>query len=136
MEASAHEGRRRRPSRPGAAVLGAVAGIAVTVTAVAVLWWPRADVVQESRAPADVEYADGSRHHLALVEERTLSGRETYRLVVGRDPGHGYGHHVDLGSGVAAEGIESAEWTAAGVRVQFGTGHRVFVPASLFVGGR
>lgn len=135
MEASAREGRRRRPSRPGA-VIGAAAGIAVTVAAVAVLWWPRADVVHESRAPADLEYADGSRHHLALVEERTLSGQETYRLVIGRDPGHGYGHHVDLGAGVAAEGIESAEWTAAGVRVEFGTGHRMFVPAALFVGGR
>ncbi len=81
-------------------------------------------------------YRDESPHYLGLIRERALAGDDSYRLVIGRDSSLTYGHSVDVDAETSADGVESADWTAAGVRLQFKTGHRVFVPAEYFVGGR
>ncbi|MFE9929370.1 hypothetical protein [Streptomyces sp. NPDC005533] len=87
-------------------------------------------------APAAVAYADDSPHFLGLIHQHTLSGRHSYKMVIGRDPHLSYGHWVDLDTTVAANGIDSVTWTEAGVRVRFPTGHEVFVPARFFLHGR
>ncbi|OEV06290.1 hypothetical protein AN219_35090 [Streptomyces nanshensis] len=117
-------------------LLGAVLGAALTAVLLTVLWWPRSEVVHRSGAPPSVTYKDGSRHHLGLVREHSLSGRESWRLVVGRDPGLAYGHMLDVDASLGAGGIESTEWTTAGVRIRFTAGHELFVPARLFTYGR
>lgn len=128
-----------RPGRWGGVVrvlLGAAGGVLLTAAFTAVMWWPRHEVVHRAEAPASVEYDDGSRHYLGLVHEHTLSGRHGYRLVIGRDPGLSYGHWVDVSAFQAVRGVDTTEWTAAGVRVRFRTGHEVFVPAEYFLFGR
>ncbi|MFI6316641.1 hypothetical protein ACIBG8_03940 [Nonomuraea sp. NPDC050556] len=113
----------------GLVVLGVVLGVVLSVGA----RWPRSEVVYRSDQPATVAYADGSRHVLALVRERALFG-ESHKIFAGRDPGISYGHWVDIET--SATSVKSTEWTSAGVRVLFDTGHELFIPARYFVGGR
>ncbi|MGP4001672.1 hypothetical protein [Streptomyces sp. 8N706] len=117
-------------------VLGGVAGIVLTASLLTVLWWPRSEVVHRDRAPSTVTYDDRSKHYVGLIRQHTLSGRESYRLTIGRDPGLSYGHSLDIDTSLGADGIKATEWTTTGVRVRFATGHDVFVPARLFMFGR
>ncbi|MEV4091684.1 hypothetical protein [Streptosporangium saharense] len=112
----------------GALVLGVALGVGLSVAAC----WPRSEVLHRSTQPPTVAYGDGSSHLLALVRRSSLFG-ESHEIVVGRDPSLSYGHRV--GVEVSAP-VRAAEWTEAGVRVSFGTGHELFVPAEQFVGGR
>ncbi|MFJ3922222.1 hypothetical protein [Streptomyces sp. NPDC090022] len=108
----------------------------LTAVLLTVAWWPRTEVTYRSSAPAAVVYDDRFPHSLALVHEYTLSGRHSYRMVIGRGSHPSYGHWVDVDSVLGAEGIESTTWTESGVRVRFPTGHEVFVPARFFLYGR
>ncbi|MFI6481205.1 hypothetical protein ACIBH1_24965 [Nonomuraea sp. NPDC050663] len=119
----------RRLKGLGYVVLGIVVGVALSVAA----RWPRSEVVYRSDQPPAVDYADGSEHALALVRESALLG-ESHQIVVGRDPGFSYGHRVDVDASFGS--VRMTEWTSAGVRVGFATGHEVFIPARYFIGGR
>ncbi|MFB9322050.1 hypothetical protein [Cryptosporangium minutisporangium] len=127
--------------------LGGAAIVAVLAVAVA-LWWPRSTVVAVYRQPAGVVYADNVRHvavlrHVrapiaALQSSGAAASRENhYVLVLGSDPSGGYGHPVrlDAGTGTDAERL-TVEWSPAGATVTYGSGHRLFVPAASFTGGR
>ncbi|MEV4950016.1 hypothetical protein [Streptomyces sp. NPDC053755] len=117
-------------------MLGVVAGVLLSAVVLTAAWWPRTEVTYRSSAPSAVVYADGSPHFLSLVHRYSLSGQQSYRMVVGRDPGASYGHWVDVDAALGASGIESATWTESGVRVRFPTGHELFVPARSFLYGR
>ncbi|MGO4457741.1 hypothetical protein AB4039_10595 [Streptomyces sp. M-16] len=118
------------------ALLGGVAGVVLTAVVMTVLWWPRTEVTYRSTAPSAVLYQDGVPHSLALVHSHTLSGRHSYRMVIGRESVGTYGHWVDVDTALGKDGIESTTWTQDGVRVRFPTGHEVFVPARFFLYGR
>ncbi|GAA3211336.1 hypothetical protein [Actinocorallia longicatena] len=124
-------GRGAWGGRLGLVGLGVVIGV---VVAVVVVMWPRRTLVQREDQPATVRYADGAGHHVGLFRERTLFS-ESYHLVISGDPGLSYGHRVDIGAGGSLR-VRAAEWTDAGVRVRFVSGHELFVPAALFIGGR
>ncbi|MEU7555082.1 hypothetical protein AB0B01_22530 [Streptomyces sp. NPDC044571] len=122
-------------------LLGGVAGVLLTVVLMTVLflmtvlWWPRTEVTYRSSAPSAIVY-DRSPYFLALVHSYSLSGRDAYRLAIGRSPTPSYGHWVDVDTALGAGGIESTTWSDSGVRVRFPTGHELFVPARSFLGGR
>ncbi|MFJ8769734.1 hypothetical protein [Streptomyces clavifer] len=120
----------------GWTLLGCMGGVVLTTAFVTALWWPRTEVTYRSSAPSSVAYDDQSPHFLGLVHKHTLSGRNTYRLVVGRDSSLSYGHWVDLDAVLGAKGIRSTTWTESGVRVRFPTDHEIFVPARSFMYGR
>jgi hypothetical protein len=123
--------------RLGLMALGAVVGIILTVTLFVVSAWPQSTLVHREDQPPTVRYQDGHTHHLGLYHERTLLHGESYHLVIGSDPSLSYGHRVDISAtGVGSFGVRAAEWTAAGVRIRFTTGHELFVPATMFIGGR
>lgn len=128
--------RTRRLGALGPALWGGVAGVVLTAVFMTALWWPRSEVTYRNTAPSSVTYEDASPHYLGLVHEHSLSGRHSYELVIGRDPGLSYGHRVGLDSDLGAGGVESTTWTESGVRVRFPTGHEVFVPAKFFLNGR
>lgn len=113
---------------------GLVAGIAVVVAG----QWSRSEVVYRSEQPATVTYEDASVHHLGLIRTDSLFGRPSHVLVLGRDPGFGYGHRVQVHTSLFEPGREvaAAEWGTDGVRVRFEAGHEVFVPARHFLHGR
>ncbi|MFG2985433.1 hypothetical protein ACGFYQ_29950 [Streptomyces sp. NPDC048258] len=113
-----------------------MAGVLLTAALLTVLWWPRTEVTYRSSAPTSVVYDDESLHFLGLVHQHSLSGRHSYKIVIGRDSGLSYGHWVDIDTDLGVKGIESTTWTESGVRVRFPTGHEVFVPARFFLYGR
>lgn len=129
-------GRFRGAYRHRRFLLGVAAGAVLTASVLTLLQWPWTDVTDRSRQPSATAYGDGSPHYLGLKRRHTLSGQESYSLMIGRDPGLSYGHLLDVDSDLAAEGIEKTEWTRAGVRVRFTTGHTLFVPARAFTYGR
>ncbi|WP_218617691.1 hypothetical protein [Cryptosporangium aurantiacum] len=129
------------------ALLGAVAVVAV-LTAVVALWWPRSSVVAVHRQPADVVYADGHSHvavlrhvrapiaALRLADDASVA-EDHYVLVLGSDPAGAYGHMVRLDAGTATDAERlTVVWTPEGAEITYGSGHRLFVPAALFTGGR
>jgi hypothetical protein len=133
------DGRRR--------VRVAVAAVCGVVVAAVVLWWPRTTVVKVFSQPPAVAYSDGSGHVAVLKRVRApIAGLQAavnsrsvldhYEVVLGRDPGGGYGHRVR----VDATGLDAAEltveWTADGAWLGYPSGHRMFVPAAGFTGGR
>ncbi|ROO87261.1 hypothetical protein EDD29_4856 [Actinocorallia herbida] len=117
--------------RLGPVAFGVAVGIALTVILMA---WPQRTLVQREDQPSTLRYRDGFTHHLGLYRERTLFG-ESYHLVIGSDPSLSYGHRVEIGAG-GSLGVRATDWTSAGVRVRFTTGHELFVPAALFISGR
>ncbi|MEU9837018.1 hypothetical protein AB0D67_36240 [Streptosporangium sp. NPDC048047] len=129
------------PSRPnrsgrkslGLIVLGAVLGAILSVALFVAAWWPRFEVVYRSDQPTTVAYSDGSKHMVGLVRRSTLLG-ESHLIVAGRDPSFSYGHQVEIET--SADSVRTVEWTTAGVRTVFDTGHELFIPARYFIGGR
>ncbi|MFG3345683.1 hypothetical protein ACGF1Z_11560 [Streptomyces sp. NPDC048018] len=128
--------RLRRPRRLGPVLWGFVCGVVLTGCLVTALRWPQEEVTYRSAAPSSLIYPDEAPHHLALVRRSTLSGSETFRLFVGRQPNPSYGHWIDVDAALGQRGVESTEWTSEGVRVRFPTGHEVFIPARAFLYGR
>ena len=136
-------GGRRRTSRLVAlAAAGAVVALGVF------LWWPRTSTITMSTQPAAVTYADGSTHTAVLKRVRApiaaLGLTDTigfapnhYEIYLGRDPGGDYGHHLRLDATGMDPSDMTVEWTPEGAWLTFPpTGHRAFVPADSFVGGR
>lgn len=121
--------RSRRLKGVGLVVLGIALGVMLSVA----VRWPRSEVVYRSDQPATVAYDDDSKHLLALVRQSALLG-ESHQVFVGRDPSLSYGHWVDIET--SADSVKTTEWTTAGVRVLFNTGHELFIPVRYFIGGR
>jgi hypothetical protein len=125
-------------------ILGLVCAL---VMGIGVASLPRRSVVRVIEQPPTVEYADGSTHVAVLHRVRapiaalrlspdTSPALDHYEVVLGRDRSGGYGHQVRLD----ATGLDPAEltveWTADGAWLDYPSGHRLFVPADSFTGGR
>jgi hypothetical protein len=114
-------------------------GVVVAAVTIAVLSLPVATVVRSEAQPPGVRYDDtGATYHLGLARQRTLGapvvGGVGYELWVSADAGFDRRHTVAVDPlGADLEQL-TTEWTVAGVRVRFGSGHEVFVPAGSFVG--
>jgi hypothetical protein len=145
------------PARPGpsgqsapgnrvrtATFVAAAIGVLVAAT---ILWWPRTTVVKTFSQPPGVVYSDDSLHTVVLqhvhapiavlrLSDDSTSGLDHYEVYLGRDPSGGYGHHVRLDATDMDPTRLTVEWATEGVSLNFGSGHRVFVPATSFVGGR
>jgi hypothetical protein len=107
---------------------GLVAGVTIMVAGL----WPGTEVLYRNTQPDTVAYEDKSSHHLGLIRKDSLFGGPQHLIVVGRDPGFGYGHML----GSPGEEVTDTTWTAEGVRVRFAGGHELFVPARWFMNGR
>ena len=124
----------------------------VVVVAVYVLaTWPTNRAVKTWRSPDRLVYDGNGPYYLSVVEgKRDLSGilffsaKRRYRLYAGRESGDpSYGHWLDISFYPDVdEDVEAhirrsrARWSADGVRFFSASGHEVFVPASMFTGGR
>lgn len=136
------------PSRGGARRRAGVAAAVVVVVLALAAWWPRSTVIEVYRQPGSVSYSDGRdhvavlRHVRAPVSALRSSGASTaaedhYDLVLGSDTSGSYGHYVRLDAGTGdGVGNLDVEWTTEGATIRYGSGHRLFVPATLFTGGR
>lgn len=130
------------PIRRGALVIaGVCVGILVSVFFSIAASWPTTSVGRQWIQPSTVTYSDQSKHHATTVRKSTLLSflgvsDERISVVLGRDPGGGYGHEVVVDATSSSAQPSAVEWTEAGATLTYPSGHRVFVPAAKFIGGR
>jgi hypothetical protein len=136
-------GRGRRPL--GSTLI--IAAVCGAVLAVVALWWPRTTVLKVISQPPGVQYADDSAHVAVLKHVRAPIAAlqfsnvgnpavDHYEVVLGRDPGGGYGHHIRIAATGADPADLTVDWTTDGAWLVYRSGHRLFVPARFFIGGR
>lgn len=111
---------------------------------------PSMTVITQWKQPADIKYDDRGPYYMSVVEsDFDWSGfpvgvvERNHFIYLGRDAGKpSYGHMIkysfhnapdDLG---AFLGKAQVKWTAEGVTLELSSGHRVFVPKAMFIGGR
>lgn len=118
-----------------------MASVIIVIGGAIVLVWPRSTTLAVHRQPESVDYPDG-RVHVAVLRRRyslatSLGLRsEAYEVKLGSGADAGYGHAVRLVvTGGDPEDLV-VEWEPEGAWLIYGTGHRVFVPAESFLGGR
>ena len=129
-----HEVTAAAGKAPGHRVRLIVALAVVLVASVAVLTWPRTTTVKTMTATE--RYGEDGGHVAVLKHVHAPLGIDHWVVVMGRDPGGGYGHRVRLeATGVDPSSV-AVEWTQDDATLVYGTGHRVTVPARFFTGGR
>ncbi|WP_459548266.1 hypothetical protein [Nocardia sp. X0981] len=129
------------PARPprAAVVIASLLLLLIAVTAIfADTQLVRSERVRIETQPRTIEY-DGSLYHVGLVRRESwlLRRRLADEVMVGRDPGLGYGHPVYFEIlGDRDPELAAVHWRAEGVSVRFDSGHEIFLPAASFTGGR
>ncbi len=106
-------------------------------------------VIAEWKQVAPVQYKSGDPYYLSVVEGNIdwsffLPGWERhYFIFVGRESGSpGYGHYVEFSFHPGYEDLEShikrstVEWSDGGVTFNEPSGHVLFIPKQMFIGGR
>lgn len=119
----------------------------LTTAGLYLLTRPSQRVIQTWTQPGQIQY-DGATYYLSVIES-DLDWRgfpyhvsRRYYIYVGRESGSPtYGHVVDF-SFYPTEDIQTyirkstVEWSSGGVTFQTVSGHRLFIPKQMFVGGR
>ncbi|MBL8796275.1 MAG: hypothetical protein JNM56_20415 [Planctomycetia bacterium] len=104
-------------------------------------------VVRQWLAPEDVQYGSYDPYALSVVEgalDWNLPRlRRRHYLFIGRGTeAPSYGHYLDYTFHPGGKDIDThigrstVEWTPDGVTFVEATGHRLFVPKAMFIGGR
>jgi len=127
-----------------------IAIAAIALTAGMLIAWsrPTRQVVWQSCQPDTISYDSYDPYCLAVVEGDVnwtfmpLTVMRHHFLFVGRGTEIGYGHYVDYSPQFSAydkaeylAGVQ-LDWTVEGVTFIEPSGHRLFVPADMFTGGR
>jgi hypothetical protein len=132
------------------AVSAGAAGLALTAGSLYAATRPSLRVVREWRQPAGAPaYDDFGPYQFAVVEGDLdwrgfpLDVRLRYFIYMGLDfEQTGYGHMIDYGFHPGTAALDdhlarsSVEWTEAGVTFYEASGHVLFIPRQMFVGGR
>jgi len=110
------------------------------------LHWPSGTVVATCQQPSSLQYDGRGPYCLSIVERDIdwlhLPPRRKYRIYAGRDSGTAdYGHWIDFSFHTVEDlasflGKPEATWTAEGVELDLESGHRLYIPADMFTGGR
>lgn len=98
----------------------------------------RTEIVDARTQPPGVDY-DGATYHAGLIRRESwlLHRRLPDTVLVGRDPGLGYGHPVTFEIlGNRDPRLGAVDWRSDGVAFRFDSGHEIFLPAAAFIGGR
>lgn len=106
-------------------------------------------VIAEWKQVASVQYKSADPYYLSVVEGNIdwsffLPGWERhYFIFVGRESGRpGYGHYIEFSFDPGYEDLEShikrstVEWSEGGVTFNEPSGHVLFIPKQMFIGGR
>ena len=104
-------------------------------------------IVKQWHQPKDIDYKSFDPYTLSIIEGaidwNNLSLPRRHYMYVGRGteaPSYGhyldYSFHAGFGDIDAHIGRSTVEWSAEGVTFIESTGHRLFVPKAMFIGGR
>lgn len=107
-------------------------------------------VVAQWKQPLDLDYESYGPYYLSVVETDLnwtgfpLQVWRNHSIHVGRESGDtGYGHEVDYSFHPSTSSDfhshlkkSNVVWTTEGVMFEEASGHRLFIPRAMFVGGR
>ena len=106
-------------------------------------------VIAEWKQDASVQYQSAGPYYLSVSEGNVdwsffrLGWERHYFIYVGRESGDpGYGHFVDFSFHPGYEDLEShikkssVEWSEAGATFKVPSGHVLFIPKEMYIGGR
>lgn len=118
-----------------------ILGVLICTAVVITLNWRHHERVQAWHQPDSVSYSEDGEHTVTVFHTYTWGsvvglGYDRYETTLGRDPGGGYGHGVRVEFTGASTRPRRVHWTDRGVTLYYAHGHRVFVPAGAFTGGR
>lgn len=126
--------------RPVVLWLSAIAVAVVFGGTLLVLVWPQVSTVEEFHQPESLTYPDGQSHDAVLEHHYSFASEigirsDRYKVRLGASAiTRGYGHVVELDvMGGDPEDL-AVEWELEGAWLNYGSGHRVFVPAESFLG--
>ncbi len=104
------------------------------------------EVISEGIQPLSIDYSKSGtayvrQYHLKIVRRSPTWSFQmpTYEVHIDREPGEvSYGHSAALPFALSDEDAKKCRinWTIDGVWVDQDSGHRLFVPAKAFLGGR
>jgi hypothetical protein len=129
-------------------IVGAIFGVIVSFVAI---WYlnSRTDrIIQQWHQPKEIEYKSFDPYTLSVVEgaldwSRLLSLPHRHYLFIGRGTdAPSYGHYLDYTFHPSIDDLDAhvrqsqVEWTPEGLTFVEASGHRLFVPKAMFVGGR
>lgn len=109
---------------------------------------PSFRVLWQECQPDTVDYGDQSRYCLYVMEGSInwdgfpYTVQRDYHLLVSRGEQTSYGHYLDyrftddLTPFDEYLVLSSTDWTLSGVTFREYSGHRLFIPAELYLGGR
>jgi hypothetical protein len=110
---------------------------------------PSMKVLAQWKQPADITYDGWGPYYLSIVEsDRDWRGfplhvERNYFIYAGRDagtPSHGhmikYSFHANSDDIQQFLGKALARWATEGVTLELRSGHRLFIPKAMFIGGR
>ena len=129
-------------------LLAVVIAGGVTFTLVSAFSRPTHRLLWQECQPATVSYDDFDPYCLSVVEGDVnwvfmpLNPRRHAYLFVARGTAvPGYGHYLDYGPQLYGDPERylsdvTLDWTAEGITFNEPTGHRLFIPAEQFTGGR
>jgi hypothetical protein len=122
---------------------------AATLILLFVLTRPADKVIQTWKQTDNVKYDNFGPYYLSVVESEwdwrgfPIHVGQNYFIYVGKESGKPtYGHVLDFSFYPSGEQMEthikksSVEWTNEGVTLITESGHKVFVPKAMFIGGR
>ncbi len=100
-------------------------------------------VLAQWSQPNTIQYGSFDPYSLSIIEMNTDSWGHTYQIFVGRGThAPAYGHYVQFPFHPYSDGLETyirnckVEWAADGVTLISESGHRLFIPKAMFIGGR
>jgi hypothetical protein len=106
-------------------------------------------VIAEWKQDASVQYKSNDPYYLSVVEGNVdwsfflLGWERHYFIFVGRESGSpAYGHYIEFSFHPGYEDLEShikrsaVEWSEGGVTFNEASGHVLFIPKQMFIGGR
>jgi len=115
-----------------------------------ILHLPSHKVIAQWKQPAEIKYDGRGPYYMSVVEDDLdwrgfpLHIGRNYFIYLGRDAGTpSYGHMIkysfhsdDLDNPAPFLSKAKVQWTAEGVLLELSSGHRLFVPKAMFIGGR
>jgi hypothetical protein len=129
--------------------LVAIASFVLALILISMLHSRSNRIVTQWRQPSSISYDSFDPYYFTIVESDndwqllTFHRQPHYVIYVGHDSGiHGYGHYLEFSFHPDYEDLEThlkksnLEWSVEGVTFREASGHRLFIPKAMFIGGR
>lgn len=130
-------------------ILPLAASIVIALVLTFLMHRPSNEIKARWQQPASIKYDNFDPYYLSVVEGDVdwryfpLSWQRHHHIYVGREKdAPDYGHYVDFSFHPGADDLEShlskskVEWSEEGVEFGEASGHRLFIPKRMFIGGR